>query len=824
MLIYSNKLRFLAYFCLVFTASKTFFNNLLGMEMGLGRYCLFRCVVISLSLILLVACDEGAKKHDAVTPHDVEHATDEFHKQHTEKSSSHSLNHDSNSAEYVGAKVCADCHQQQYEDWHGSHHDLAIQPANADTVLGQFDGRTFDYFGTTSTFYKKDDTFFVRTDGPDGKLSDYPIAYTFGVYPLQQYLIQFPKGRYQVLSIMWDARSQESGGQRWYHLYPDEHIKHNDELHWTGINHNWNYMCADCHSTNLHKNYDLVTQSYNTVWSELDVACEACHGPASNHIAWSESWAENFAHKSNQASFKKDSNKGFDVLLNERQHIAWKMDKTTGNAKRSQANATHTEIETCAQCHSLRATMKAGARPGHPLLENFRPDLLEPSLYHADGQIDGEVYVYGSFIQSKMYHAGVTCSDCHEPHRLTLRAEGNNLCAQCHIPDKYNSEKHHLHPMGTEGAACVNCHMPSKTYMGIDDRRDHSFRIPRPDLTQTLGVPNSCSQCHQNKPVAELSAMLEQHHGQPEHNHFAEAIHMGRTGAPGAGKKLKTLIFNEQQPAIARATAMGLYAPYFNPKREPQIVSQLLAMANNDSLLAHGLTSMIASLPYEKRPALATPLLTDPMQSISSIAASTLANVNISEQTVRNKLKTELGKFRESLLFSADRPESLLHLASLELRDGNVQQAQQYFQDAIHIAPYYAPAYINYADFSRVLGRDQNGEEILLSALNKVSADTPVHHALGLLYVRTNKMDLALKHLKIAAESESASGRDIYVYAVALHSVGKGQEAIQRLETALEDHPFNRDIVYGLVTLHANLGNTEQSQKYQQTLNALLAE
>ncbi len=108
-------------------------------------------------------------------------------------------------------------------------------------------------------------------------------------------------------------------------------------------------------------------------------------------------------------------------------------------------------------------------------------------LYHADGQQRDEVYNWGSFLQSKMYASGVTCSDCHDPHSGKLRAEGNALCAACHLPSKYDAAAHHHHKPGSAGAACVACHMPTTTYMVVDPRHDHSLRVPRPDLSVKFG-------------------------------------------------------------------------------------------------------------------------------------------------------------------------------------------------------------------------------------------------------------------------------------------------------------------------------------------------
>jgi len=359
-------------------------------------------------------------------------------------------------AQFVGRSVCADCHADQVALWSGSHHDLAMQPATVETVLGDFDNVSLTHYGVQSSFYRKDDKFMVRTEGADGKLQDYEIKYTFGVDPLQQYLIEFPGGRMQALSLAWDARSKEQGGQRWFHLYPDEKIAHDDELHWTRPSQNWNSMCAECHSTRLEKNYDPLNKTFETSWSEINVSCEACHGPGSDHVGWAN-------HKPGWE--KLDANKGLVISLDERKGVQWKTDSENGSVSRSQPRSGDKEIEMCARCHSRRSPISKDYAHGEPLLDHYLPRLLDEGMYFADGQMDDEVYVYGSFLQSKMFHAGVTCSDCHEPHSLALRAPGNGVCLQCHTAKKYNAKSHHFHTTGSAGASCAECHMPPKTYM-----------------------------------------------------------------------------------------------------------------------------------------------------------------------------------------------------------------------------------------------------------------------------------------------------------------------------------------------------------------------
>ena len=644
-------------------------------------------------------------------------------------------------ATYAGAQQCAGCHAQESRLWAGSHHDLAMQPANRTTVLGDFNNADFEYFGTVSTFYRKGDQFFVRTDGADGKLTDYQVAYTFGVHPLQQYLIAFPGGRYQALSIAWDARDKEEGGQRWFHLYPDEHIKHDDELHWTGINQNWNFMCADCHSTDLKKNYDPGSDRYSTTWSEIDVSCEACHGPASRHIAWAGDPQTTIP------------DKGFAVAFDERSNATWKIDPVTGNARRSPAKTTQTEIEVCAQCHSRRSTTFPGAKPGDALLNHFRVSLLTEPLYHADGQPDGEAYVYGSFIQSKMYRAGVTCSDCHESHSLKLRVEGNALCGQCHAATKYDTAAHHLHKPGTAGAQCVNCHMPAKNYMLVDARRDHSFRIPRPDFSVTLGVPNACTQCHQDKTSEWAAAVLEDKHGNSARPHFAPALYAARNGAANSEQLLTELINDDTQPAIARATAVALLPRYLSQSSAPVLQA---AAHDEQPLVGLGLAGALDAIPEQYRHVFAVPLLYDDMRNTRALAAEALAgNAALKDLPVdvRTKHRSALDEYVSSQSYNADRPESLVNLAGVFAQQNEAQKAQQYYRNAIALAPYYTPAYINLADLYRNRGDDAAGKKVLQSALPRVRDKAPVHHALGLLFVRQQKMTEALDQLRLAAKA-----------------------------------------------------------------------
>ncbi|MGA8051250.1 MAG: multiheme c-type cytochrome, partial [Burkholderiales bacterium] len=447
-------------------------------------------------------------------------------------------------ASFVGSTACESCHVAEYRAWRGSQHERAMQHATSDTALGDFDDAKFRYAGVESRFFKRDGKFFVHTDGPDGKLADFEIQYTYGVYPLQQYLISFPDGRIQALSITWDARPKAEGGQRWFHQYPDEKIDYRDELHWTRRAQNWNFMCADCHSTDVRKNYDAAANRFDTKWAEISVGCEACHGPGSNHLAWTRDKPA-------------DATKGLTVTFDERRGVSWRIDPASGNAERSAPKEGDVEIGVCAQCHARRAQIAEGYHAGDRFLDHYLPAVLTPPLYYPDGQQRGEVYIWGSFLQSKMYAKGVTCSDCHDPHSQKTRLPGNDVCAQCHLPAKYDTPAHHFHVAGQPGSRCVDCHMPTTTYMVIDPRRDHSMRVPRPDLSASLGTPNACNGCHRDKDAQWAEAALQKRYGHPSRGfqQFAHAFDAAERGAAQAGPELVALVNDPAQPAIVRATA-----------------------------------------------------------------------------------------------------------------------------------------------------------------------------------------------------------------------------------------------------------------------------
>ena len=690
------------------------------------------------------------------------------------------------SAAWSGAKVCADCHAKQHQAWSRSQHSLAMQVASKQTVLGNFDQARFTYADITTRFFRRGGKFWVSTDGPTGKMGEFEILYTFGVAPLQQYLIALPGGRLQAFGLAWDTRPQAEGGQRWFHLYPDLHLKAGDPLHWTGIEQNWNYQCADCHSTHLQKNYNAKTRSFASTWSEINVSCEACHGPGSEHVAWAKG-----PRGSNQGKDKM----GLVSALDERQQVYWTIDPKTGSAVRSAARSSEREIETCARCHSRRGQFDDAFVHGRSLSDAYRPATLDPGLYWSDGQMRDEVYNYGSFLQSRMFAKGVSCADCHEPHSQKLRASGNALCAQCHLASRFDGPQHHHHASDGKGAACVDCHMPVATYMQVDARHDHSFRIPRPDLTGQLGVPNTCTQCHKDKAADWADAQLQQWFGhRPQgFQRFAQALHDagGNGQAPATVvKNLSAVAADPGQSAIARATALTRLCEYASAS-----AFEVARASLNDAnlMVREAAVNVLASADGAQRATLLAPLLQDPARTVRLAAARALAGApeGLLKAADQNSFKAGLDDYIKAQSYNADRPEARANLGTLYAERGETAKAQSEYRAAIELDPSFFHASINLADLLQRLGRETQGQKILRQALLGSPRAALLHYALGLSLVRQKRLAEALPELRAATEIEPTNARLAYVYAIALHDTGKRREALVVLQQALRRAPGN---------------------------------
>jgi len=708
--------------------------------------------------------------------------------------------------EFVGQATCAQCHEVAASAWTGSHHDLAIQEPVRESVLAPFDGEQFEQFGVVSTFLRDASGFVVRTLGAEGTEQEFRVAYAFGIDPLQQYLLEGPGGRLQAFETAWDTRPAEAGGQRWFALYPDEPIPAGDALHWAGVNQNWNSNCAACHSTDLVKGYSAVADSFETSWSELDVSCEACHGPGSAHVDWARS-----------ATPEPGDDPRLALRFAGPAESPWTIDRATGSAIPHPRTPEDPRIDACAACHSRRSPLTDGAHQGTPFLDAYSPSLLDASLYFPDGQIQDEVFVWGSFVQSAMFDAGVTCSDCHDPHSLELRRDGNELCAGCHVASQFDTPAHHFHPTESEGAACVSCHMPERTYMVVDPRRDHSIRIPRPDLSPVTGAPDACTGCHTDMTPEEAASEIRARYPAPRPVHWGNAIAAAHGRAPDADPGLLAVANDPEIPAIARATALSLLvAPGTEPARE----ALGRGMADASGLVRIGTLRAAERLEPASRVSLARLGINDPARAVRLEAARLLAVLPNSAwpSSPTQEDQSAIEEYRRMQETQAERPESHMNLAAMALAGFDTETAEGEYLRALGLQPSYGPAAINLTDLYRQMGRDEEGEALLRDATARSPQDAGLHHALGLLLFRLDRVDEGLAGLAEARELDPGEPRFAYVYAIALNSVGDSDRAVLVLEAAHAEAPADRDVLIGLATIERDRGRIAEALRYARDL------
>lgn len=707
-------------------------------------------------------------------------------------------------ADFVGTPVCRSCHTDAFEAWQGSHHDLAMQPATPESVLGDFDDVTVEHFGVETTFLRADGEYRIRTQGSDGKIADFSVPFVFGVAPLQQYLIALPDGRLQAFGIAWDSRLRAEGGQRWYHLYPDDAPAPDDPLHWSGTLQNWQFQCATCHSTDLARGYDPDRDRFDTTWVDIDVGCEACHGPGSEHVAWA-----------GRPEGERGDYPAAALAPVAAPAAAWVMDPDSGSARPHPERAGSGQVDICADCHSRRSEL-AGAPEASPrFLDHFMPVFLTEGYYHPDGQIRDEVYVWGSFLQSRMSQAGVVCSDCHDPHGLGLKAPGDAVCAQCHLPAKFATPAHHHHQPEQAGARCVACHMPETTYMGVDPRRDHSLRVPRPDLSVRLGTPDACTACHDDQDAGWAAAHVKRWFPDASGGlqNWAAAFAQARAGDPRVGSTLVELAADPDVPDLARGTALLELQPHLTQATLPALIAGL---ADPSALVRIAALGTLQAVPPELRFELAGALLDDDLLAVRAEAGRVLSTVprdNLSESDVA-RLDAAVAAYESTQTYNADRAEAQANLGVLYAGLGDLERAEAAYRRALVLDPGFAPGYANLADLLNRTGRDGEAAEVLAAGLQRLPESAPLHHAVGLQQVRAGAGAGAVAALQQAHELEPDNGRFAYVYAIAQNSTGDSSAALDTLSRTLRRHPYDRDVLAALASINRDAGNLDAARRY----------
>ena len=690
----------------------------------------------------------------------------------------------SSRSEWVDETRCQSCHTEQHADWLNSHHQLAMQPANDDTVLGNFDQQSLTSDTETSRFFRRDGGFWVNTPNAEGKPTDHPVAYTFGVEPLQQYFLQLNDGRLQSHGAAWDVPEQ-----RWFHLYDGDAVDHQHRLHWSGAQQNADFMCIECHTTGFQRDYDPVANTYSSKWQALGVGCQSCHGPAAGHLQWAES--------GNKAA----NGRGFEANL-------------MGTAR---------EPETCARCHSRRMTLDNGYTHGNQLLDDYLPVILSADLYEVDGKIKDEVFEYGSFQQSRMHAAGVVCSDCHNPHSVELRAPANAVCTQCHNPTgqatragidasglqarNYDHPAHHHHPAGSPGSQCVSCHMPGKLYMTNDLRHDHSFTSPNPLQARELEHSDACLGCHQQT-EDKVAAAFQQWFpdAQPRDGGYARDLHTARQGLPGAAQALTRQLARTDLADIRRATLLSELPNYPSTAAQQAVVE---ALNSSSPQVRHTAAGLLGSLTAPNQQIqLLTRLLEDPVRAVRLEAAWQLLQLAAESSVEPPVLQQLISEYEQSQRTMLERAESQLNLAGIYQLTGRQADVEPALQQALRQDPTFHPARIMLAQWrEQAAGNPEAALSLLRDSIEQYPQEPSLQHAYGLALVRQRQYEQALQALKRAHELAPEQAEYGYVLAVALHGSGQAEAALDLLRSQVQAQPTNRRARQALISYLRSAGN-----------------
>lgn len=714
-------------------------------------------------------------------------------------------------AGFVGSATCAGCHAPEAADWRTSQHSGAMSAATPETVKGDFGDVTAGTGPTAARFHRDGDRFLVDIEGPDGKVATFAVSHTFGLYPLQQYTVTFPDGRLQMLPWAWDTRPVSEGGGRWFHLYPDHPPVAGDPLHWTRALQNWNFMCAECHSTAVIKGFDAATSTFHTRFSEISVGCESCHGAGAGHVAWAEAGADPV-----------QALKGFAAAINPRGPVDWTPDPVTGSPAISAPRPDGDVTETCAMCHSRRGAFAEMWHPGRPLTDTHTPVFLTPGLFEADGLMKDEVFNLHSFRQSRMSEKGVTCIDCHEPHSGRLKAEGAQVCSQCHLPEKFATETHTGHTPGPGAPDCIGCHMATRTYMVVDPRHDHSFRIPRPDLSVRYGTPNTCTDCHADKSAAWAADAIERWHG-PDRKGFQTwtgAFADARAGEAGARTELQKLAADPAIPGLVRATAVDALTAY---PAATSTATLARALSDPDPMVRVAAIRAHADRPLAERWRRIGPALTDPSPAVRQEAADALADqpADALSPEDRARLMAAFAEYEAAQTRDADRAEGRGNLGVFRLKRGDVRGAEAEFRAALARDPDAVQVRINLADLYRGLGREAEADQVLRAGIARDPEAATLHFALGLSLVRQKQMGPALEELARASALAPLDGHMAYVHAIALSSTGQPAAAAAVVAEGLKRLPNNVELLTLALNGALNARDLAESRALVERIQAL---
>jgi tetratricopeptide (TPR) repeat protein len=474
------------------------------------------------------------------------------------------------------------------------------------------------------------------------------------------------------------------------------------------------------------------------------------------------------------------------------------------------------QLNTCAPCHARKSDIAQEMIRSSEIMDDLIPQVISNDFYYADGQIREEDYEYSSFTQSKMFHNNVRCSNCHNPHSGKLMVIGNDLCMSCHEP-KYNTKEHHFHPIETEGAQCISCHMPVKTYMGNDHRRDHSFRIPRPDQSVVFGTPNTCTSCHTDKSNTWAANAVKNWYGPERAYHFSDDLLPGSELTDKSEKHLIKLLADTLQPEIARATAV-YYLSAIQTKRTADAL--LKALSDAKPLVRYHAVRALASFPPDVWIQQAYPNLSDKVRAVR------IATADLYHQLTPEALPAEArtayaaadAENRRYLAYQTDFAVGNVMLADFAMKDNDQVNAIKYYLRGLQKDSLMNYARLNLSAAYNSVGKNPEA----LQTLNEAAAIDPqnerIFYNLALLQYEMKNVPAAIENFEKAVKLGSVNSGVYYNYGLMLQQQGKIKEAESVLKKGYALTPRAANINYALAYLYINQNKMEQARLHARAL------
>lgn len=678
-------------------------------------------------------------------------------------------------ADYSGTQSCRECHEKFYKLWAHSHHGLAMQPLTTglrtelavqseNITIGKAAYR-MELDGARSQ---------VREVGPKGE-KEYPVAHAMGGKNVYYFLTPMDRGRLQVLPLAYDVRKKS-----WFDMAASgiRHFQGIEEkpLEWKDPEYTFNSSCYGCHVSQFSRNYDLKTDTYNSVWREPGINCEACHGSAVEHVRVCREAAPG---------------KPADLKI--------ALIRPPKHSKEALSDA-------CSVCHAKASPLTVSFQPGDDFFDHFDLGTLDLPDYHVDGRDLGENYTYTQWLMSPCAKSGrLDCLHCHTSSGRFRFAESekNNACMPCHAERVKNASSHSHHPERSAGNQCISCHMPTTEFARMR-RSDHSMLPPTPSTTIAHQSPNACNLCHPKRNAAWADKWVRQWRKrdfQAPILHRASLIDAARRRDWRRLSEMLEYVSRNDHDAVFAASLIRLLRTCSDDRKWSFLVRALedpsplvrasAAEALGDRLNNDALGETLAALKI---------VIRDKSRLVrirTAVAMAAIPRTMLDATTVA-AFDRAAGEFKATLNARPDNWAYHYNQGGFHLSLQDYRRAAAFYETAIRLQPDAVQPYVNVSFAYNELGLGAKAEQSLRKACELEPRSVEAQLNLGLLLGEAGRLTEAGMHFGKAAALDPQSAVAAFNLGVVNAKLGRTDSAIASLRRAYGLQPENPQYGYSL--------------------------